>query len=237
MNSILPLKYVFNSDNVLTPSRTNLNWLAKCPQWLVWSVILGVMIILTLICYISAIFEDLPTEKMQNIALSFFMTFVSTAFIMFANSATNHFTTLNEAFHRPYEANCNFKLRNNSNLIVRQDKKQYPKRVSDQNSKPYRLYVKDPADDTKLIYLGQTTKKDQLVLADTNDVNRLFASYYNYVQKQHLNDKFTHTLYFVKDPKVVNTNGLMQYVLKGDGITLKIKPDNKQSYRIYTDKG
>ena len=177
-------------------------------------------------------FEGLPDDK----ALAVFMTFVSIAFVGVAYYATNHFTTLNDAYNQPYDLNCNFKLRDNSNLIVRQDKKQYPKRVSDQSSKPYRLYVKDPADDTKLIYLGQTTKKDQLVLADTNDVNRLFASYYNYVQKQHLNDKFTHKLYFVKDPKVVNANGLTQYVLKGDGITLKIKPDNKQSYHIYTEK-
>lgn len=232
MNSILPLKYVFNSNNVLTPSRTNLNWLDKCPQWLFWSIIIGLMLILTLIRYLGVIFEGLT----DDIALATFMTFVSIASVGVAYYATNHFTTLNDAYNQPYDLNCNFKLHDNSNLIVRQDKKQYPKRVSDQSSKPYRLYVKDPADDTKLIYLGQTTKKDQLVLADTNDVNRLFASYYNYVQKRHLDDKFTHKLYFVKDPKVVNTNGLMQYVLKGDGITLKIKPDNKQAYHIYTVK-
>lgn len=236
MNSILPLKYVFNNSNVLTPSRTNLSWFDKLPQWLIWSIILGSLLILTLIFYISVFLENIPTEKMRNVVFSLSMTMVSIVFIKLADYTTNNFTTLNNAYNRPYEANCNFKLHDNSNLIVRQDKKQYPGKVSDQSSKPYRLYVKDPADDTKLIYLGQTTKKEQLVLADINDINRLFASYYNYVQKQHLNDKFTNELYFVKDPKTTNANGLMQYVLKGDGITLKIKPDKRQAYQIYTVK-
>ena len=236
MDTFLPNSYVFNTNNVLTPSRTNLNWLDKLPQWLVWSIILGSLLILTLICYISVFLENIPTEKMRNVVFSLSMTFVSITFIGLANSVTNHFTTLNNAYNQPYDLNCNFKLRDNSNLIVRQDKKQYPGKVNDQNSKPYRLYVKDPTDNTELIYLGQTTKKDQLVLADTNNVNRLFASYYNYVQKQHLNNKFTHKLLFVKDPKVINANGLTQYVLKGDSITLKIKPDKRQSYQIYAEK-
>lgn len=236
MNSILPLKYVFNNSNVLTPNRTHLSWFDKLPQWLVWSIILGSLLILTLSCYISVFLESIPTEKMRNVVFSLSMTMVSIVFIKLADYTTNNFTTLNNAYNQPYDLNCNFKLHDNSNLIVRQDKKQYPGKVSGQSGKPYRLYVKDPTDNTKLIYLGQTTKKEQLVLADTNNVSQLFASYYNYVQKQHLNDKFTHRLYFVKDPKVINTNGLTQYVLKGDGITLKIKPDKRQSYHIYTVK-
>lgn len=233
MNSILPLKYLFDNSKVLTPSRTNLSWLDKCPLWLFWSVIIGLMLILTLICYAGSFSEGLPID---DIALSIFMTFSTIVFIGFANSTTNHFTTLDDAYNQPYDLNCNFKLRDNSNLIVRQDKKQYPSKVSDQHHYPYRLYVKDPADNTKLIYLGQTTKKDQLILADTNDVNRLFASYYNYVQKHHLSDKFTRNLFFEKDSNVIDTNGISQYVLKGDGITLKIKTDKKQAYQIYTAK-
>lgn len=233
MNNILPLKYVFDNSNVLTPSRTHLSWFDKCPQWVFWSVIIGLMLILTLLCYVGLIMEHFP---MYDEGLAIFMTFATIAFIGFANYATNHFTTLNDAVTQPYDLNCNFKLRDNSNLIVRQDKNHYPSKASDQGRKPYRLYIKDPSDDTKLIYLGQTTKTNQLVLADTNDVNRLFASYYNYVQKRHLNNKFVNKLYFVKDPNTTNTNGLTQYVLKGDGITLKIKPDNKQAYHIYTVK-
>ena len=54
------------------------------------------------------------------------------------------------------------------------------------------------------------------------------------MQKHHLSAKFTHKLLFVKDPKTTDANGMPQYVLKGNGITLKAKPNQKQLYHIYT---
>lgn len=56
------------------------------------------------------------------------------------------------------------------------------------------------------------------------------------MQKHHLTDKFTKRAYFVKDANVTNANGVSQYVLKGNDITLKIKPNKDQIYQIYTAK-
>jgi len=35
---------------------------------------------------------------------------------------------------------------------------------------------------------------------------------------------------------VTNANGVFQYVLQGANVTLKIKPDKKQTYQIYAAK-
>lgn len=233
MNSILPLKYLFDNSKVLTPSRTNLSWLDKCPLWLFWSVIIGLMLILTLICYAGSFSEGLPID---DIAFSIFMTFSTIVCIGFANSTTNHFTTLDDAYNQPYDLNCNFKLRDNSNLIVRQDKNQRPFKSTDSHAYPYRLYVKNTANTNQLIYLGQTNTQKEIFLDDNSKTSELFASYCNYIKKHHLADKFKQKLYFVRDNSVTDANGIAQYVLKGDGITLKIKQNEHNKCQIYAVK-
>ena len=144
--------------------------------------------------------------------------------------------TLSGSYDPVYDLNCDFKLRENSNLIVRQDKDQRPFKSTDSHAYPYRLYVKNTANTNQLIYLGQTNTQKEIFLDDNSKTSELFASYCNYIKKHHLADKFKQKLYFTRDNSVTDVNGIAQYVLKGNGIILKIKPDKKQLYHIYTVK-
>lgn len=233
MSNFLPTFYNFRAENVLTPNRANLNLIDKMPKWVGFIVIaiVGFLAICMLIGGLQNILEIIAGAAC--IALVGILSFG-------LYQSIDNFTTLgdpiNQPMNQPYDLNCNFKLRSTSNLIVRQVKKRHPLRASDQNNYPYCFYAKSQDGNNRLIYLGKINESGKVVLSDTNNVNKLFASYYNYVQKHHLSNKFTQNLFLVKDANVTDANGIAQYVLKGDGITLKIKPNKKQSYQIYAEK-
>lgn len=232
MNSMLPMLYNFRPENVLTPKRANLSWIARMPEW-VNLVVLILGIIFVIIClFIGFSKNDLSIRIMGYMCVLALIV----GGVMLSHK-TNQFTTLNNSVTEPYKLNCNFKLRDNSNLIVRQVKKRHPVNANEPNGYPYRLYVKDETNGNKLIYLGKTNESGQFILTKTNNVNALFASYCNYIQKYNLADKFKQKLYFVRDNSVTDANGIEQYVLKGDGITLKIKPKKHDKYQIYAEKG
>lgn len=232
MNSILPIFYNFRAENVLTPNRTNLSLIDKIPKW-VGLIVLFILVFLAICMLIDG---TQHVDALQN-ALEIIVGIACIAFVGVSGfdlyQHTDHFTTLGDPVQQPYNLNCNFKLRSNSNLIVRQVKQAHPLKASDQSNYPYSFYVKSQDGNNALIYLGKISESGQPVLSDTNNVNKLFASYYNYIQKHHLNDKFAQNLFFVKDAQVTDANGIAQYVLKGDGITLKMKPDKKQAIHIY----
>lgn len=231
MNTFLPMFYNFKPENVLTPNRANLSWIARMPEW-VNLVVLILGIIFVIIC----LFIGFSKNDLSIRIMGYMCVLALIAGGVMLSHKTKQFTTLNNSVTEPYKLNCNFKLRDNSNLIVRQVKKRHPVNANEPNGYPYRLYVKDETNGNKLIYLGQTNESGQFILTKTNNVNALFASYYNYVQKHHLNDKFTQKLLLVKDPVARDANGVPLYVLKGNDITLKIKPDKNQKYQIYTVK-
>ena len=136
---------------------------------------------------------------------------------------------------KPFDDDCEFRLHENSNLIVKQIENDSPIVGNEKKGYDYKFYVKDTTKPDHLIYLGQTKKKE-IFLDDKTNTSQLFTNYYYYVQKHHLNDKFTKELYFEKDPNTTNANGVPQYVLKGTGITLKIRMQKNQKYQIYTVK-
>lgn len=134
---------------------------------------------------------------------------------------------------RPYQPECVFKLSADSNLLVMQDETKYPNRLNEYQGYPYQLYAVNVKANQPLIYLGKTNNAGQLQLSHATKTSYLFANYYYYIQKHHLADKFDNKLYFVKDPQVTNANDIAQYVLKGDGITLKTESNKNQTNHIY----
>lgn len=241
MNEILPTNYVFNTQNVLTPERTNLNIWNKLHISVILYIAIAIMLVLAVVCFIlKKIYYDKsadPGDKYRHISSASYNSGWLLIILAFAAALIILIGDDTNGTHDPvYDLNCDFKLRENSNLIVRQDKDQRPYKSTDRHAYPYRLYVKNTANTNQLIYLGQTNKQKEIFLDDNSKTSKLFASYCNYIQKYHLADKFRQKFYFIRDNNVTDANGIAQYVLKGDGITLKIKTDKKQSYQIYAVK-
>ena len=242
MNEILPTNYIFNTQNVLTPERTNLNIWNKLHISVILYIAIVVMLVLAVVCFIlKKIYYDKsadPGDKYRHISFASHDLGWLLILLAFAAALTILIGDDRNRTHDPvYDLNCDFKLRENSNLIVRQDKNQRPYKSTDSHAYPYRLYVKNTANTNQLIYLGQTNNQKEIFLDDNSKTSELFASYCNYIQKHHLANKFKQKLYFTRDNSVTDANGIAQYVLKGDGITLKIKPKEHNKYQIYAEKG
>ena len=224
MNTFLPNSYVFNKNNVLTPSKMDIN------DWSIFSrqyqTPLGV-IILIFIFVMVILMVIAAMEQMKKIWIAiFFLTVVSVGLYLIAFSPI---------LGKPFNDDCEFRLHENSNLIVKQIENDSPIVGNEKKGYDYKFYVKDTTKPDHLIYLGQTKKKE-MFLDDKTNTSQLFTNYYYYVQKHHLNDKFSKKLYFVKDPNTTDVNGVQQYVLKGTDITLKIRMQKNQKYQIYAEK-
>lgn len=217
MNSILPLKYVFNSKNVLTPDRTHIGPVTNFVKDHYATIILSVLALIVIIF--------LALMVLNRTVLTVIMFIMS--FIYLSSVFINTYDS--------YESDCEFALTANSNLIVKPDENNHPHYENETKGYPYRIYIKDPEKYHKLLYLGRMKGK-HLYLANKNAANQLFINYYYYAQKQHLTDKFKNKIYFVKDPKTTNNNGVPQYVLKGDGITLKTRMPKQQKEQVYAVK-
>lgn len=217
MNSILPLKYVFNSKNVLTPDRTHIGPVTNFVKSHYATIIISVLALIVIIF--------LALMVLNRTVLTVIMFIMS--FIYLSSVFINNYDS--------YESDCEFALTANSNLIVKPDENNHPHYENETKGYPYRIYIKDPEKYHKLLYLGRMKGK-HLYLANKNAANKLFINYYYYAQKQHLTDKFKNKIYFVKDPKTTNANGVPQYVLKGDDITLKTKMPKQQKEQVYAVK-
>lgn len=230
MNSFLAKGYLFNNQNVLTPDRTHTDMLSTTPKWEQTSLAL-IFIIAVMCCIIGLVVLESDTHKIKHgfEAGAYFCLALGIAILNM--KAEDYFS--NNPNKEPYDQNCEFRLTKHSNLIVKQNKKDHPKWQNDHIAHPYQLYFR--ADNKKLVCLVKSDGK-QIQLNDDTKITDLFTNYYYYVQKHHLTDKFTEHAYFVKDANVTNANGVPQYVLKGDDITLKIKSNKDQTYQIYTAK-
>lgn len=237
MKSILPVDYMFSSQNVLTPDKLNNGFWDKIPNWSFLLIFTAIMLLITFI--VPRLFFGKDTDKIRSISCELVMAFIT--FLGFAAMFTSpKMSDLDAPLHKPYATACEFRLQPNSNLVVKQVKNKYykyPKYENEKTKYPYRLYLKDVTTSNKLIYLGKTDGQ-QINLDNSTKTGRLFTNYYYYVQKHHLANHFKHTLYLERDPDVTNANGVPQYalMLEGDDITLKIKPNKASTYQIYTDK-
>lgn len=225
--SFLPNSYVFNTHNVLTPKRTILGLYHKQPMALIFCELALICIVLAIFCFIlNKIYKNKIRAFTHGIGNALGAILLIAAFlILLPVFVTQQYPA--------YALNCDFKLHDNSNLIARQDKNHRPFGYNEKQAYPYRLYVKNTANNNQLIYLGQANKQKEIFLDDNSKTSELFASYCNFIKKHNLSDKFKQKLYFIRDNSVTDANGIAQYVLKGDGITLKMKPDKKHAYQIY----
>ena len=224
MDTILPIKYNFNNKNALTKDKMHVGIWDKIPHCLhiiLWAGVMFLFFVLVLI-----IVNDISI-KIIGRCLVFYLLFGLMIICVFpADGSPNNI---------PYDPDCQFKLLPKSNLIVMQNLTDCPKRENETKGYSYQLYVENPAISGDLFCLA-VSKDDQINFIDDTEIGKLFASYCYYAQKHNLTDKFINSLYFIKDPNTTDINGVPQYVLKGDDITLKIKPNKDQTYQIYTAK-
>ena len=231
MDTILPIKYVFNTNNVLTKDKVHVGVWDKMPYWLYIMLWSGGMFLLWVWAYF--LLNDLVSNKGASIkslggrCLAFCLLFGIALIISFLADRSPS--------NRPYDSACQFKLLPKSNLIVMQNRTDCPKRENEIKEYSYQLYVENPAISGDLLCLA-VSKDGQVNFNDNTEIGKLFANYCYYAQKYNLTDKFINVLYFVKDTNTNNINGVPQYVLKGDGITLKIKSNENTAYQIYTEK-
>lgn len=229
MNQILPSSYVFNAQQVLTPNKINGHFGKRLSPKLKWICYDSIPFLMSMILLIQFYVDHANNITYLFLAL---LLIITGCWLIYFELGSGLLTT-DQLKTRPYQPECVFKLSANTNLLVMQDKTNYPNSLNEHKGYPYQLYAVNAKANQPLIYLGKTNNTGQLQLSHANKTSRLFADYYTYLQKHHLNDKFVNKLYFVKDPNATNVNDIAQYVLKGNGITLKIKPDKDQTYQIY----
>ena len=226
MATILPTKYVFNTNNVLTKNKIHVGIWDKIPEWLYITFFTSAM-------FLYCAWADFSTNN-NSISIKYFaLDFIF--FLLFGLAVISTLINIcdyQSPFNSPYDIDCQFKLLPKSNLIVMQNLTDCPKRENETKGYSYQLYVENPAISGDLFCLA-VSKDDQINFIDDTEIGKLFASYCYYAQKHNLTDKFKNALYFVKDPDTTDANGVLQYVLKGDGITLKIKSRKEPAYQIY----
>ena len=230
MKTILPIKYVFNTNNALTKDKVHVGSWDKIPYWIYIMLWSGIMFLLWVWAYFLV--NDLVNNKGALIkSPDRYLAFC----LLLGIALISGFLANRSPSNRPYDSDCQFKLIPKSNLIVMQNRTDCPKRENEIKKYSYQLYVENPAISGNLLCLA-VSKNGQVNFIDNTEIGKLFASYCYYAQKHNLTDKFINVLYFVKDPNTTNINGVPQYVLKGDGITLKSKLNENTAYQIYTEK-
>lgn len=233
MNTILPESFDFNSGKVLTPDRINTNdigiFLSQHARGILATGI--VLLFLALVLYVIVIGTDLSTTADFICSISSAVAAII-GFVMIMVVAIGTGTGEQHKFNN----NCEFSLQPNSNLIVKQDTSSgnHPITGKENRPYPYKVYVRNNISN-ELVYLGGATN-NKVFLNDKTTAGKLFIKYNQYINEHNLRDKFTNTFKFERDSSIKDADGLPQYVLKGDGITLKAKSFEKQKYQVYADK-
>lgn len=233
MNTILPESFDFNSGKVLTPDRINTNdigiFLSQHARGILATGI--VLLFLALVLYVIVIGTDLSTTADFICSISSAVAAII-GFVMIMVVAIGTGTGEQHKFNN----NCEFSLQPNSNLIVKQDTSSgnHPITGKENRPYPYKVYVRNNISN-ELVYLGGATH-NKVFLNDKTTAGKLFIKYNQYINEHNLHDKFTNTFKFERDASIKDADGLPQYVLKGDGITLKAKSFEKQKYQVYVDK-
>lgn len=234
MNTILPNSFDFNNGKVLTPDRINTHdtsiFLIQHYREILTIGIVTFFIgfILYLIVTTSDLSDTADTicSVSSVVALIIGFVLISVMLLGFGSGGEQH----------KFNNNCEFSLQPNSNLIVKQDTSSgnHPITGKENKSYPYKVYVRNNISN-ELVYLGGATH-DRVFLNDKTTAGKLFIKYNQYINEHNLRDKFTNTFKFERDASIKDADGLPQYVLKGDGITLKAKSFEKQKYQVYVDK-
>lgn len=228
MNTFLPKSFDFNNGKVLTPDRINTHEIGIfLSQHFRWIATIGTIVLVLGLClYIIAI-NTYNTIYVYGSAVGIFIGVgIMVTLALGAGKGEQH----------KFDNNCEFSLQPNSNLIVKQDTSSgnHPITGKENRSYPYKIYVKNNISD-ELVYLGHA-KHNKVFLNDKTTAGKLFIRYNQYIDEHNLRDKFTNTFKFERDASIKDADGLPQYVLKGDGITLKAKSFEKQKYQVYADK-
>lgn len=232
MNTILPKGFNFSSGKVLTPNRIEIDDFS-----LFLNKNIGAIAVIGLILFVVGLMVGLLLLLAEKDTLSF------AGLIVFFLGLVTVLSTVPLSIDNPhrFDDNCEFSLQPNSNLIVKQDTSgdnsygdMYPITGKENRLYPYKVYVKNNISG-KLIYLGHA-KHNKVFLNDETATGKLFVKYNQYIDEHNLRDKFAKTLKFERDSSIKDADGFPQYVLKGDGITLKVKSFEKQRYEVYADK-
>ena len=232
MKTILPKGFNFSSGKILTPDRIDTDDSAIFLNKNI-NIILLIGIILFSVGLIAFLFLALLEKDTLSLIglMSFFLGLV-TIFATFLISISNP--------HK-FDDNCEFRLQPNSNLIVKQDTTGdnsygniYPITGEENKTYPYKVYVRNSISG-KLIYLGHA-KHNKVFLNDETATGKLFIKYNQYIDEHNLRNKFVKTLKFERDSSIKDADGFPQYVLKGDGIILKVKSLQSQKYQVYVEK-
>lgn len=241
MNTILPKGFVFDSSKVLTPDRISADEISMfIYQHAAIMLITGIVLVVVgvILAFLLSMASNMLSGLSETVVnIWSFISGMSLVLGIVAGVAT--IVTLISNPHK-FNEDCEFRFRPNSNLIVKQDytylanRDNYPITGKERKAYPYKVYVRNNISN-KLVYLGHA-KHGKVFLNDETATGKLFVSYCNYINLHHLNDKFTKTLKFERDSHLLDADGVPQYVLKGDGITLKAKPLQSKKYQIYVDK-
>ena len=225
MNEILPKNYVFDPKYIYNPSGMNNGLLDRMRVWQVWLILGAIFLIGFLFIKNSRTQRSVYALKLKTSGEGLFVLgAVLTIFcISFSRNVINP-TKFNQSLRRPYNEECIFNLNGFSNIVVKQDKTDYPGTFNQTKGYPYRFYVGDFDNPT---YLGHV-KNNKIYFDKTSKAGKLFSKYYYYIKKHHLAKKIRANFEFKFVP-----NNIEKSTLSGGRITLGARLTKKKKIKIY----
>lgn len=228
MDQILPKSFAFNTSFSHNYVATNDALWEKIRVWQVWLILGAVFFVGFLFIKNSKTQRSVYALKLKTSGEGLFVLgAVLTIFcISFSRNVINP-TKFNQSLRRPYNEECIFNLNGFSNIVVKQDKTDYPGVINDKKGYPYRFYdLDDKAPGGKLIYLGHV-KNNKVYFNKKNKAGKLFSKYYYYIKKHHLVKNFKNYLEFKFSNNINNST------LSGDQITLGARLTKHKKIKIY----
>lgn len=225
---MLPKSFVFTINHMNQPLEAYDRILDRMRVWQVWLILGAIFLIGYLFIRNSRNQNSAYALKLKTIGQGTFVFGVVLA-IFCISFSTNVIkpTKFNQAFHRPYDENSLFLFNLDSNIVVKQDKSDYPGIINDKKGYPYRFYVTNLENiNNSPTYLGYV-KNSKIHLNKKNKAGKLFSKYYSYIKKHHLVKKFKHGFVFEYSSKI---NGS---TLTGSRVTLGAKLTKHKKIKIY----
>lgn len=225
---MLPKSFVFTINHMNQPLEAYDRILDRMRVWQVWLILGAIFLIGYLFIRNSRNQNSAYALKLKTIGEGTFV-FGVVLVIFCISFSTNVIkpTKFNQAFHRPYDENSIFLINLDSNILIKQDKSDYPGIINDKKGYPYRFYVADIENiNNSPTYLGHV-KNGKIYLNKKNKAGKLFSKYYYYIKKHHLVKKFKHGFEFKYNPKINSST------LTGSRVTLGAKLTKHKKIKIY----
>lgn len=231
MDQVLPKNYIFNSQYIYDSSGINSNILSKIRVWQIWLVLAAIFLLGFLLIKNSKGKSSVYALKSKNTGEGFIILGI-VAFILCIGFNTNVINPkkFNQPLCRPYDENSLFRLRFDANIMIKQDKTNYPNTMSDSKAYPYRFYSYNNGSTPEydLFYLGYT-KNNKIYFNKSNKAGKTFAEYYNYIKKHHLAKKFKYYFNYRFFGNKVSSSTLI-----GHNIILGAKVNKNKKIKIYS---